>query len=81
MLDRGPQPGFVGKPTKQGIMRTNQVELRKHELTPYYRSRDFKKKIALLYVPVLGSQVEASNGRFPVFKVHKNAFDALIKKQ
>ena len=30
---------------KKGVVSTNQTELRKHELVPYYRTKDFKKKI------------------------------------
>ena len=75
------QGGLAGAISKKpGIVRTNQIELRKHELCPYHRTRDFRKKIALLYVPVLTSHTEEANGRFPVFKVAKNTFDALIKK-
>ena len=65
---------------KPGVVKTNNVELRKHELVPYHRTRDFRKKIALLYVPVLTSHTEDANGRFPVFKVGKSAFDAVLKK-
>ena len=65
---------------KPGVVKTNNAELRKHELMPYHRTRDFRKKIALLYVPVLTSHTEDANGRFPVFKVGKSAFDAVLKK-
>ena len=41
------------RPMKSGILRNNKHELNKHELVPYYKTRDFRKKIAQLYVPVL----------------------------
>ena len=66
--------GAISK--KPGIVRTNNAELRKHELVPYHRTRDFRKKIALLYVPVLDSHTQEADGRPPVFKVGKQAFDA-----
>lgn len=75
---QGGREGSMSK--KPGIVRKNNAELRKHELVRYDRTRDFRKKIALLYVPVLGSHTDGANGRFPVFKVSNNAFDALIKK-
>ena len=80
MLNRGPPPGFVGSFKKSGIVRSNDTELRKHGLTPYYRTRDFRKKIAQLYVPVVTSFAESANGRFPVFKIPKNAFDNILKQ-
>ena len=70
-----PQPRRV-----KGIIPTNHGELRKHELVAYHKTRDFKKKIAQLYVPALLNHSEEANGRFPVFKVSKNAFDSLLKK-
>ena len=80
MLDRGPPPGFIGSFKKSGICKTNQHELNKYELGPYYKKRDFKKKIANMYVPVLESHMEEQKGAFPVFKVSQTAFDAMIKK-
>ena len=78
MFTGGMPNGTMSK--KSGIVKTNNVELRKHELVPYHRTRDFRKKIALLYVPVLGTHLEEANGRAPVFKVGKSAFDAMLKK-
>ena len=49
-------------------------------MTPYYRTRDFKKQIAQLYVPVLTSHIEEANGRTPVFKIGKGVIEALLQK-
>ena len=65
---------------KPGIVRKNATELNKYEMTPYYRTRDFKKQIAQLYVPVLTSHIEEANGRFPVFKIGKGVIEALLQK-
>jgi len=46
MINRNPPPGFIGSFKKSGIVKTNEAELRKHELMPYHRTRDFRKKIA-----------------------------------
>lgn len=80
MLDRGPPPGFIGQFKKSGIVRKNECEFRKHELGAYHTKRDFRRKIANMYVPVLESHLQASNGTYPVFKVSQNAFDSLVKK-
>lgn len=46
--------GLAGAISKRpGIVRTNHAELRKHELVAYHKTREFRKKIALLYVPVI----------------------------
>ena len=79
MFHKGP-PGFVGAIKKQGLTKLNTFELRKYELVPYYRTREFRKRIAQLYVPIITQHADASNGRFPVFKVSKTAIDALVKK-
>ena len=69
--------GNAKKPSKPGIVPNNKHELNKHELVPYHKTRDFRKKIAQLYVPVLQGHADKANGRFPVFKVAKNAFDKI----
>jgi len=61
-------------------VRRNAAELNKYEMTPYYRTRDFKKQIAQLYVPVLTSHIEEANGRLPVFKIGKGVIEALLQK-
>ena len=38
--------GNANKPVKPVICRNNKHELNKHELVPYYKTRDFRKKIA-----------------------------------
>lgn len=81
MLQRGPPPGFIGSFKKSGIVPSNESELRKHALLPYYKTRDFRKKIAQLYVPVIESLTTKANGRFPVFNVAQNAFDNLLSKK
>ena len=80
MLDRGPPPGFIGQFKKSGIVRKNESEFRRYELGAYHKKKEFRRKIANMYVPVLESHLEASNGSYPVFKVSQNAFDSLVKK-
>lgn len=46
MLNRGPPPGFIGSFKKSGIIKCNEAELRKYSLQPYYKTREFRKKIA-----------------------------------
>lgn len=65
---------------KQGITTKNHNEMRKYELNPYYKTRDFRKKFAPLYIPIITSHAEAANGRFPVFAVSKQEIDRLVRK-
>ena len=78
LIDQGPPLGYIGNKDKFNIVRTNHQELRKYELTPYNKTRDFRLKIAQLYVPVVSNHLEKANGRFPVFKIPKNAFDQFV---
>jgi len=81
-LNRGPPPGYIGHSFKKsGIVKRNQIELQKHGLVPYHRTREFRKKIAQLYVPILEAHAESVNGRFPVFKLAKNVFDHINQKK
>jgi len=80
MLHGGPHRRFVSAFKKSGVIKTNRRELQQYALQPYFKTRDFRKKIAMLYVPVLEPHLKSSNGRFPVFKVSATAFDALLKK-
>ena len=65
---------------KQGITSNNGMEMRKYELQPYFKTRDFRKKFAPLYVQIIASHAEEAKGRFPVFKVSKQEIDRLVKK-
>lgn len=73
------RPTALGPVKKPGMMRTNQTQLGRHGLQPYYKTRDFRKKIAMLYVPALQKQITESKGRPPVFKISKTAFQNLKK--
>ena len=63
--------GLGGPPKKPPIMKKNVHEFNKHKLHPFYKTRDFRKKIAFIYYPVMLNHIEFSNGRFPVFKLSK----------
>ena len=63
--------GLTGAPKKPPIMKKNVHEFNKHKLHPFYKTRDFRKKIAFIYYPVMLNHIELSNGRFPVFKLSK----------
>ena len=71
MFARGPPPGFVGGSKKNPIMKKNVHEFNKHKLHQFFKTKDFSRKIAFLYYPVVPSYTEAANGRFPVFKISK----------
>ena len=55
------------------VIPKNKNELNKHRLDPFYKTRDFRKKISFLYYPVLASHSYECNGRTPVFKLSKIA--------
>ena len=63
----------MGGSRKPLIMKKNAHEFNKHKLHPFFKTREFRKKIAFLYYPVVTSHLEESNGRFPIFKLSKNA--------
>ena len=67
-----PQEGLAAT-KKPSIMKKNGHEFTKHKLHPFFKTRDFRKKIAFIYYPVMVQHVQDSNGRFPVFKLSKNA--------
>ena len=60
-------------PKKAGVLKANKSELVKYSLLPFYRTREFRKKIAFLYYPCIMTHLEEANGRFPIFKLSKNA--------
>ena len=69
MFNKGPGPGFIGTKPRPRIIPRNRSELNKYAITPYHRSRDFRKKIANLYYNVQVKHVEESKGQWPVFKL------------
>ena len=52
----------------------NKHEISRYGLIPYHKTRDFRKKIAMLYYNVLPVYTEKQEGRFPVFKLGKNMY-------
>ena len=72
MFNKGPGPNFVGIKVKPRIIPKNRTELNKYGLLPYYKTRDFRKKIAILYYGVQEKYTDEQKGRFPVFKLCKN---------
>jgi hypothetical protein len=47
------EPYVKGDRKKTGVLKANRTETTKWSMLPFYRTRDFRKKIAFLYYPVL----------------------------
>ena len=62
MFNKGPPPTFIGSRPKPRVIPRNRSELNKYGMTPYHKSREFRKKIANLYYGVQMKHVEESKG-------------------
>jgi hypothetical protein len=52
-----------------GVVKRNRKELDKYSLIPYFRTREFRRKIAKIYYPIIASHSYECRGLHPVFKL------------
>ena len=74
MFNKGSSMSNSGKKEKARIIQANRGELNRYGLLPYHRTKDFRKKISVLYYGILPKYTEDQNGRWPVFKLGKNTY-------
>lgn len=52
-----------------GVVKRNRKENEKYRLVPYHRTREFRRKIAKIYYPIVPKHTHDSRGVFPIFKL------------
>lgn len=63
---------LVPPTAKGGVVKKNKHEFQKHSLPSFYKTREFRKKIAKIYYPIVHSYTYDNPGKDPIFKLNKD---------